>query len=144
MMPLNERTTYAIVVTKRLRDANGVPVGSPYKFANHASQTRRKSRCRHLSVGVTTGDVAFAFTFVKQLAPHGRLSATASTVTVYRATSPNNSLQISVVWNKYVTVHSSASKTSKTCMSSTRKTGTMLYSWYFSPAWKTLTLGTNA
>jgi hypothetical protein len=68
MMPLNERTTYAVVVTKRLRDANGVPVGSPYKFANHASQTEALKPLPGIlsKVGVTTGDVAFAFTFTTQ------------------------------------------------------------------------------
>ena len=35
MTPLRERTTYAVVVTSRIKDLNGQPVGSPYQFINH-------------------------------------------------------------------------------------------------------------
>ena len=35
LKPLRERTTYAVVVTRRLKDAKGQPVGSPYAYVNH-------------------------------------------------------------------------------------------------------------
>ncbi len=68
MMPLNERTTYAVVITKRLKDADGIPVGSPYKFTNHASQTTALKPLPGIlsDVGVTKADIAFAFTFTTQ------------------------------------------------------------------------------
>ena len=43
MVPLDERTTYAVVVTRRILDANGDPVGSPYAFIHHHSQTKALS-----------------------------------------------------------------------------------------------------
>ena len=39
LIPLRERTKYAVVVTRRLKDTAGDPVGSPYEFINHTGQT---------------------------------------------------------------------------------------------------------
>ena len=39
MEPLRERTTYAVLVTKRIKDENGNAIGSPYAGINHISQT---------------------------------------------------------------------------------------------------------
>ena len=39
MVPLREKTTYAVIVTKRLKDEAGNSVGSPYDGINHISQT---------------------------------------------------------------------------------------------------------
>ncbi|GMV44098.1 MAG: hypothetical protein AMXMBFR64_58140 [Myxococcales bacterium] len=68
MIPLRERTTYAVVVTRRLLDEKGRPVGSPYPFVNHASQTDALSPVGDLlgKVGLGLDDVAFAFTFTTQ------------------------------------------------------------------------------
>jgi hypothetical protein len=68
MTPLLERTTYAVVVTKRLRDANGEPVGSPFEFVNHASQTAALAPLGDLlpKNGLSKADIAFAFTFTTQ------------------------------------------------------------------------------
>lgn len=68
MVPLRERTTYAIVVTRRLLDEKGKPVGSPFPFVNHSSQTEALSGVGgYLSkVGLSLSDVAFAFTFTTQ------------------------------------------------------------------------------
>jgi hypothetical protein len=67
MEPLRERTTYAVVVTRRLKDADGRPVGSPFDFVNHTSQTADLGALpAHLPKGTTLADVAFAFTFTTQ------------------------------------------------------------------------------
>jgi hypothetical protein len=67
MEPLRERTTYAVVVTRRLKDAAGQPVGSPFDFVNHTSQTADLAPLSdHLPPGTTLDDVAFAFTFTTQ------------------------------------------------------------------------------
>lgn len=67
--PLDERTTYAVVVTRRLRDADGAPVGSPYPFVNHTSQTEAlKPLLDVMPEGLELDDVAFAFTFTTQSA----------------------------------------------------------------------------
>jgi pimeloyl-ACP methyl ester carboxylesterase len=67
VVPLRERTTYAVVVTKRLLDADGAPVGSPFPFINHASQTEALSVLPEvLPAGLSLGDVAFAFSYTTQ------------------------------------------------------------------------------
>ena len=70
MRPLRERTTYAVVVTRRLKDAGGQPVGSPYPFVNHAAQTEALAPLVELLGkkptelgGLGVDDVAFAWTF---------------------------------------------------------------------------------
>ena len=70
LQPLRERTTYAVVVTRRLKDAKGQPVGSPYATVNHLGQTDAlhpllsilDSKPKELG-GLTLQDVAFAWTF---------------------------------------------------------------------------------
>ena len=65
--PLRERTTYAVVVTRRLLDADGRPVGSPYPWPHHSAQTMALHKLPEvLPEGTTMSDVAFAFTFTTQ------------------------------------------------------------------------------
>lgn len=65
--PLDERTTYAVVITRRLKDTAGEPVGSPYPFINHTSQTSALAALPEvLPSGLTLHDVAFAFTFTTE------------------------------------------------------------------------------
>ena len=65
--PLRERTTYAVVVTRRLKDANGDPVGSPYPTVNHPSQTEDLAPVMDALDGyITAKDIAFAWTFTTQ------------------------------------------------------------------------------
>ncbi len=67
LVPLDERTTYAVVVTRRLLDANGEPVGSPFEFVNHAGQTKALEALPDvLPDGLALEDVAFAFAFTTQ------------------------------------------------------------------------------
>jgi hypothetical protein len=67
MEPLDERTTYAVIVTRRLLDADGEPVGSPFPFVNDASQTQAlKPLLTVLPNGLTKEDIAFAFSFTTQ------------------------------------------------------------------------------
>jgi hypothetical protein len=67
MKPLKERTTYAVVVTRRIRDIAGNPVGSPYPTIHHTAQTEAlKPLASVLPHGLTLKDVAFAFTFTTQ------------------------------------------------------------------------------
>ena len=68
MMPMQEATTYAVVLTKRLTDANGDQVRSPFEGINHASQTKALNKlpeCLGL-YGLTLSDVAFTWSFTTQ------------------------------------------------------------------------------
>jgi hypothetical protein len=67
MMPLDERTTYAVVVTRRLLDEAGDPVGSPYPFINHNAQTEAlRPLLEVLPDGVAVDDIAYTFSFTTQ------------------------------------------------------------------------------
>ncbi|MBK8254690.1 MAG: hypothetical protein IPK82_18765 [Polyangiaceae bacterium] len=67
MTPLEERTTYAVVVTRRLKDEAGNPVGSPYPYINHTAQTEAlRPLISVLPKGLTLDDVAFTYTFTTQ------------------------------------------------------------------------------
>lgn len=68
--PLAERTTYAVVLTRRLVGRNGEPVQSPFPYVHHLQQ---KEALRPLFEGGLLGryglgrdDVAFAWTFTTQ------------------------------------------------------------------------------
>lgn len=64
LMPLRERTRYAVVVTRRVLDASGEPVGSPFPWINHAAQTHELLPLADvLPQGLALRDVAFAFSF---------------------------------------------------------------------------------
>ena len=65
--PLEERTRYAVVVTRRLLDAQGSPVGSPFEFVNHLAQNDALARLPEvLPAGVTMDDVAFTWTYTTE------------------------------------------------------------------------------
>lgn len=65
--PLDERTRYAVVVTRRLRDARGAAVGSPFEWVNHLAQTDELALLPEvLPAGLTLDDVAFAFCYTTQ------------------------------------------------------------------------------
>ncbi len=67
LVPLDERTTYAVVVTRRLLDADGQAVGSPFPWVHHLAQTEALRPLPDvLPAGTTLDDVAFAFTFTTQ------------------------------------------------------------------------------
>lgn len=67
MTPLRERTTYAVVVTRRLLDADGNPVGSPFAFVNHTAQTQKLEPLLDvLPDGVGVDDIAFAFAYTTE------------------------------------------------------------------------------
>ncbi|MEE2789863.1 MAG: hypothetical protein VX589_21155 [Myxococcota bacterium] len=67
MVPLRERTTYAVVVTTRLKDARGRAVGSPFEYRYHLSQHEAlKNLDNYLPSGLSMSDVAFAFSFTTQ------------------------------------------------------------------------------
>ena len=68
MEPLDERTTYAVVITRRLKDEGGAPVGSPFKFVNHVAQTEALKPLKQIlpSYGMGVDDVAFAFSYTTQ------------------------------------------------------------------------------
>jgi hypothetical protein len=67
MLPLRERTTYAVVVTRRLLDAEGNPVGSPFPFINHTGQNEALKPLKGLlPAGLGLKDIAFTFTFTTQ------------------------------------------------------------------------------
>lgn len=70
LVPLRERTTYAVVVTRRLIDSTGKPVGSPFPGAHHLDQTEALRPLATLLDtkpaalgGLSRDDVAFAWTF---------------------------------------------------------------------------------
>lgn len=76
MTPLLEETTYAVVVTRRVRDADGNPVGSPFAFVNHAAQTQAlEPLLEVLPEGLDEDEIAFAF-------PYSTMSATSDWINV--------------------------------------------------------------
>jgi len=67
MVPLKERTTYAVVVTRRLLDQDGDPVGSPFPWINHGTQNKALEPLEEvLPEGLRLDDVAFAFSYTTQ------------------------------------------------------------------------------
>ncbi len=67
LTPLDERTTYAVVITRRLTDEAGEPVGSPYAFINHTAQTEALAALPEvLPKGIELSDIAFTYTFTTQ------------------------------------------------------------------------------
>ena len=65
VVPLREETTYAVVLTERLVDANGEPVRSPWDWVHHLRQTKalRPLEDALPEQGLTLEDVAYAWTF---------------------------------------------------------------------------------
>lgn len=64
MVPLLERTTYAVVVTRRVLDAAGNPVGSPFPSINHVAQNEALSALPQvLPDGLSMSDIAFTWSF---------------------------------------------------------------------------------
>lgn len=70
MIPLRERTTYAVVVTNRIKDVNGEAIGSPYEYINHVAQTDALKPLTKIlpANGLSMQDVAFTFPFTTQTA----------------------------------------------------------------------------
>ena len=68
VMPLREGTTYAVVLTRFLTDANGQPVRSPFDYVNHTAQTEALAPLPEClaTLGLGTSDVAFTWTFTTQ------------------------------------------------------------------------------
>lgn len=70
LTPLRPKTTYAVVVTRRLKDADGKPVGSPYPTINHTAQTEALLPLKDVLAnhsaelgGLKLEDVAFTWSF---------------------------------------------------------------------------------
>jgi hypothetical protein len=67
LAPLRERTTYAVVVTRRVRDIDGEPVGSPFAYINHTAQTEKlEPLLEVLPPGLRPDDIAFAFAYTTE------------------------------------------------------------------------------
>ena len=68
LVPLRERTTYVVVVTRRLLDEDGLPVGSPFEWIHHIDQTPAMEPLPEViePLGLELEDVAFAFTYTTQ------------------------------------------------------------------------------
>ncbi|MBI3072581.1 MAG: hypothetical protein HYY84_10745 [Deltaproteobacteria bacterium] len=68
VLPLDEETTYAVVLTKNLIGADGNPARSPFAFVNHARQTDalRPLGDALTAAGLSLNDVAFAWSFTTQ------------------------------------------------------------------------------
>ncbi len=64
-VPLREKTTYAVVVTERVRGEDGEPVRSPWDYVHHLRQTEALRPLVEVmpNVGLTIDDVAFAWSF---------------------------------------------------------------------------------
>ncbi|MEE2901073.1 MAG: hypothetical protein VYC39_02030 [Myxococcota bacterium] len=70
--PLDERTQYAVVVTRRIKDLDGEPVGSPFPWVNDSSQTKALLPLFEvMPPGLTKEDIAFAFSFTTQTVETG-------------------------------------------------------------------------
>ncbi|MEZ4444602.1 MAG: hypothetical protein R3B72_36345 [Polyangiaceae bacterium] len=72
LVPFREGATYAVVVTRRVLDAAGDPVGSPYAYVNHTAQTNAlQPLVDHMPEGVNLHDIAFTWTFTTQTIRRG-------------------------------------------------------------------------
>lgn len=72
VMPLREATTYAVVLTKNLLDAQGQPIRSPFAYVNHTGQTaalQPLDGCLQ-KLALSVDDVAFTWTFTTQSWTH--------------------------------------------------------------------------
>ncbi len=70
LVPLRERTTYAVLVTRRVLDLQGKPVGSPGLYIHHLQQTEALRPLEGILAshgkdfgGLGLGDIAFAWSF---------------------------------------------------------------------------------
>lgn len=72
LVPLLQGTTYAVVVTERLKGANGEPVRSPFEFVHHTDQSDdiEPALAALEGVGVGLDEVAFAWSFTTQDVHH--------------------------------------------------------------------------
>ena len=60
MEPLDEQTTYAVIITRRLKDAEGKAVGSPFDFINHTAQSEELwPLLQVMPEGLTVEDIAY-------------------------------------------------------------------------------------
>jgi hypothetical protein len=77
VLPLDERSTYAVILTRRLTGMNGEPVHSPFKWINHIQQTpdlqplAEKTFVTNLGLAWdddnnTSPDIAFAWSFTTE------------------------------------------------------------------------------
>lgn len=68
VMPLRERETYAVVLTKRLVDTEGKPVTSPFPYVNHTAQTRALEPLKQClpTFGLGIDDIAFTWSYTTQ------------------------------------------------------------------------------
>ncbi len=67
MTPLQEQTTYAVVVTRRILDTKGEPIGSPFTFVNHTAQTDDlRPLLEVLPEGLEEDDIAFTFSYTTE------------------------------------------------------------------------------
>lgn len=70
VVPLEPESTYAVILTTRLKGEDGKPIQSPFPYINHTRQTPdlrvlvEKDVLK--SLGLTDKDVAFAWTFTTQ------------------------------------------------------------------------------
>lgn len=72
MEPLRERTTYAVIVTRRILDEDGEPIGSPFDYVHHRAQTEAlRPVLEVLPEGLSTDEIAFMFSFTTQTAESG-------------------------------------------------------------------------
>ena len=68
LIPLEQETRYAVVLTRHLTGKSGQPVRSPWAGVNHARQTAALSPLHELlpALGLDVQDVAFAWSFTTQ------------------------------------------------------------------------------
>ncbi len=72
IIPLEQSSEYAVVLTRRLVGEDGQPVRSPFPYVNHSTQTERLRPLREILenqrkvLGIGLEDIAFAWTFTTQ------------------------------------------------------------------------------
>ena len=68
VLPLREKTRYAVVITTRLRGEDGEPVRSPFTWVNHTAQTEDLEPVIDAlaNYGLGGDDIAFAWTLTTQ------------------------------------------------------------------------------
>jgi hypothetical protein len=76
MQPLRERNTYAVIVTRRIKDTDGDAIGSPFRHVHHLAQTEAlRPVLEVLPEGLSLDEIAFMFSFTTQTAESGWIAA---------------------------------------------------------------------
>jgi len=68
LLPLDQQSLHAVILTKSIKGENGEPIRSPFKYVNHSFQTEDLKKALPIlaEMGIEPEDIAFAWVFTTQ------------------------------------------------------------------------------